>query len=123
MNQNEEQMRIVERSIEDAKEDVALADALQRLHENKDFKKIVLTDYFEKNAQRAVMMKSDPTQQSPEKQKDIDNVIVGIGQLGMYFHKIFVFGERAANGLRDDVQTQAELIEEQAMADASELVN
>jgi uncharacterized FAD-dependent dehydrogenase len=123
MNEQENQMQINERAIEDAREDVALADALQRLHENKDFKKIVLTDYFEKNAQRAVMMKSDPTQQSPEKQKDIDNVIVGIGQLGMYFHKIFVFGERSANGLRDDIQTQAEMIEEQAMVDASELVN
>ena len=90
MSEHEDQITTIEIGIEEARRDVALAEALDRLHKNKDFKKIILMDYFEKNAQRAVMMKSDAYQQTVEKQKDIDNVITGIGQLGQYFHKIFV---------------------------------
>ena len=112
MNEREQQMQQIELTISEAEEQVELAEALQRLHKNKDFKKIILDGYFEKTAQRAVMAKSDVNTQTVEAQKGWDNVIIGVGQLGQYFHKIFVFGENAANALDADKNTREELLAE-----------
>ena len=124
MSQIEQQMQQVEVTIEECEEQIAQAEALERLHKNADFKKVILTDYFEKNALRTVMMKSAPGHGTPEKQQDLDHVLIGIGQLGQYFRKIFAFGEGASRAMDEHKNTREELLaEDLAEADGPQLVN
>lgn len=123
MNEIERQMREVEVTLEQCEEQIAQAEALERLHKNADFKKVILEDYFEKNAIRTVMMKSAAGHSTPEKQQDLDNVLIGIGQLGQYFHKIFAFGEGAVRAMEEHKNTREELLAEDLEAAGSELVN
>jgi len=113
MSEIERQLHSVDLSIEEAKRRVELAAALQRLHENKDFQKIILENYFTEESTRSVMLLSDVNTQDEHNQKQIQNVILGIGQLGQYFHKIFVFGEGAARAIEEDERTREELLQEQ----------
>jgi hypothetical protein len=122
MSQINDQQRQVEVTIEECEEQIAQADALERLHKNADFKKLILDEYFEKNAIRTVMMKSAAGHAGEKEQKDLDNVLIGIGQLGQYFNKIFVFGEGAARALGDHKNTREELLAED-LADGPQLVN
>ena len=119
----EQQMHQVEVTIEQCEEQIELAEALQRLHKNKDFRRIILEDYFEKNAVRTVMMKSAGGQEGEKEQKNLDNVLIGIGQLGQYFHKIFSFGEGASRALESHRTTREELLTEELAETSSNLVN
>ena len=124
MSQIEQQMHQVEVTIEQCEEQIAQAEALQRLHKNADFKKLILEDYFEKNAIRTVMMKSAAGHEGEKEQKNLDNVLIGIGQLGQYFHKIFSFGEGAARAMEEHKNTREELLaEDLASVDGPQLVN
>ena len=123
MNQIEQQMQQVEVTIEECEEQIAQAEALERLHKNADFRKLILEDYFEKNAIRTVMMKSAGGHEGEKEQKNLDNVLMGISQLGAYFHKIFAFGEGAVRAMDDHKNTREELLAEDLAADGSELVN
>jgi len=124
MNDIERQMHEVEVTLEQCEEQIAQADALERLHKNADFKKIILEDYFEKNAIRTVMMKSAAGQEGEKEQKNLDNVLIGIGQLGQYFHKIFTFGEGASRAIEEHRATREELLaEDLEAADGPQLVN
>jgi hypothetical protein len=122
MSQIENQIREVEVTIEQCEEQIAQAEALERLHKNADFKKLILDEYFEKNAIRTVMMKSAGGQEGEKEQKNLDNVLIGIGQLGQYFHKIFTFGEGAARAIDENKNTREELLAED-LADGPQLVN
>ena len=123
MNSIEQQMHEVEVTIEQCEKQIAQAEALQRLHKNADFKKLILEEYFEKNAIRAVMMKSASGHEGEKEQKNLDNVLIGIGQLGQYFHKIFAFGEGASRAMEEHKTTMEELLAEDLAADDSQLVN
>ena len=123
MSQMEQDLQQVEISLQEAKSQVELAAALQRLHDNADFKKVILSGYFEKEAQRSVMLKYDINYVGEENQTMIDNVIAGIGMLGQYFHKIFVLGEQAHQALVADEQTREEILQEQLTAESENLVN
>jgi hypothetical protein len=113
MNDQEQQLQQVELTIEQAKQYISNADALNRLHENPDFQQIVLYEYFEAESKRAVLLKSDPEMQGDDGQKQVDNVILGIGGLYAFFNKIYQYGNQAHRSLPADQQTQEEILQEQ----------
>lgn len=122
MNEVEQNLEQIAISVEEAKKTVALGEALQRLHDNADFKEVILSGYFQEEAQRSVMLKADINFQGTDNQKQIDDIITGIGMLGQYFHKIFTLGEQAYQSLVADEHTREELLQEQ-LTDNSDLVN
>lgn len=87
-------------------------DALNRLAKNKDFKLIIDDGYFRDEAIRAVMLKADPTQESPECQEHLDKVITSIGYLRQYFRAITAEGVAAYNAIEDAEQSLLEQEEE-----------
>jgi hypothetical protein len=113
LNKVEGQLQELEISLEDAQDRVNMAEALQRLHENKDFRKVILDGYFAKESQRVVMARADVNFHSEENLKQNLDAITGIGQLGAYFHKTFVFGESAYRAIEADKETKAEILAEQ----------
>ena len=108
--QNIEQVEV---GMDQAKKGLKLAEALDRLHRNKDFKEVILKGFLEDESTRAVLLKSDPNCQTEQEQKEIDRVIISIGGLFCYFRTVFALGERYAQSLQDDEETREELLKEQ----------
>ena len=109
----EDQIQKIEMSLEQAKASIEIAEALERLHSNEDFKLVILEGLFKTEASRSIFLKSDPEMQTEEKQKDVNNVITTIGGLGLYFRKIFQVGDMSKRAIVDDQNTREELLEEQ----------
>jgi predicted adenine nucleotide alpha hydrolase (AANH) superfamily ATPase len=103
----------VEVSIQQAKETVDKMTSLLKLSKNKDFKKIVEEGYFEKEASRLVLLKADPSLQSDEDQKQIDNSIIAIGYFRQYLGTVIQLGRMAEKSLKEDESVLQELRNEE----------
>lgn len=75
-------------TIDQAREQIALSDALDRLHKNKDFQLIIRDLYLGKEPARLTYLLSDPSQQSDEQRKGIFDSLQGVSQLHGFFRKI-----------------------------------
>lgn len=95
------QIQEIELSIEEAKAQVALADALQRLHKNPDFKLVILDGYFRDEAARMVGLLADPNMQDERMQAAVNNSLRSISELRSHFGKVFHFGELASIAIGD----------------------
>jgi hypothetical protein len=112
MSSNE--IRQVEQSLTQAKQLLAMGESLQRLYSNRDFKKVILEGYFEKEAVRLVHLKSDAAMTSQVHQENIIKQLDGIGALVQYFQTINQLASIATNSIASDEQTLSELLEEEA---------
>ena len=111
MSQSEIQQ--LDRSIQQAQKIVDLGDSLERLRNNRDFKKIISEGYFEKEAVRLVHLLSDTNMQSLESQQSIQKQMIGVGMFHQYLQTISIQAQMAARGLAADEQTRAELLAEE----------
>lgn len=105
-------LRQVEKDIQQQKRVIDLGDALERLKSNRDFKKVITEGYFEQEAIRLVHLKSNPSTQSDESQKSIDQQIISIGSLGQYFTTVDQLANMARKNLDMYEQTREDLIQE-----------
>ena len=106
---NADQIQEVELSIEQARGAVSTMTALDTLRKNKDFKNLIETQYFEKEASRLVLLRADPNMQDSESQVEINNQITAIGYLRQYFTTIYQLGRMAEKAVHDDEATLEEL--------------
>jgi len=110
MNNND--IKQIEISIEEANIAVKLAKALVRLEKNKDFKQVITEAYFKEDAQRLVLLKAAPAAQEERIQKAIESDMNAIGSLFQHFHKIKQLGSMAEKELISAEEERLELIEE-----------
>lgn len=103
----------LELSIKRAQDMVDMGKALERLQKNKDFKKIVLEGYFEKEAIRLVHLKSDAQMQTPEKQAAVIRGIDAIGEFHDYLKTVYQLANMAQHAIEADEQTRDELLAEE----------
>ena len=92
---------------------VERGEALERLKSNRDFKKLILKDYFEQEAIRLVHLKADINQQDEKSQKFIVNQMDAIGNLHSYLQTVEFMAKRARVGLADNEETRAEILEDE----------
>tara|TARA_R110002096_G_scaffold272377_1_gene466011 strand:- start:210 stop:560 length:351 start_codon:yes stop_codon:yes gene_type:complete len=90
-----------ELTIAEARKHTDLADALERLGKNKDFKSLILTGYLEEEAVRLVALKAVPQMLGDDMQKKILTSIDGIGALTQYFSMINNVGAQAQIAIED----------------------
>lgn len=109
MTPQDEQIQEFELSIEQAKAQVGLAEALQRLHQNPDFKSVILEGYFRDEAARMVGLLGEPTLQEPAMQQALHNSLRSISELRQHFAKVFHFGELAARAIDDNERAIVEI--------------
>lgn len=109
---SDQSIETIELSIDHSKQLISRKASLEKLIKNREFKTIILEGYFEKEAQRLVMLKSDPNMQSDESQKEIIKHIDSIGLLRQYFNGIRVLGNQAEKALVADEATKEEMLEE-----------
>ena len=103
----------IEKSIAEAKELVDFAKSVERLRNNKDFKKVVLDGYFTKEAVRLVHLKSDPSTQDPVSQAGIISAIDAIGNFSSFLTVATQDGNIAAKQIKDSEDMRDELLEEE----------
>lgn len=106
------QIEEIEINITRAKEIISKGDSLERLLNNRDFKKVVIEGYFEKEAIRLVHLKSDYNSQTPDAQADIDNDIMAVGRLSKYFNEVFRQAELSRKAVAEDEETREDLLSE-----------
>lgn len=108
----EQEIEQVEISLQQAKEQIERAEALDRLHQNKDFRKMILEGYFKEEASRLVLLKGD-INLSKEAEEHCDKMINGIGVLRAYFQTVYHFGNMAEKAIADHEAAREELLQEQ----------
>jgi hypothetical protein len=113
MREQEEQLEQIEIDIETAKSHIERAEALQRLHSNPDFKRVILDGYFKDEASRVVLLKGDLNVQGKLEQKQIGRIITSIGGLRQYFGTIFQMGSMAHRAVEEHKAAREEILQEQ----------
>lgn len=106
---SEAQIKEIEINIEQAKEFIDDAKALDRLYANADFKKIVLEGYLEKEAIRLVHLKGSPATATPDKQADIVKEIDGVGTFLGYLRTVIQKGDWAQGAIEADLEAIDEI--------------
>ena len=113
MSQFEQDMNEIRLSIEEAKYQVSLYEALGRLKENKDFALLIEKDFFNMEAERVVGAKAEAGMMMNEVGMNmLDNIIISIGGLRQYFIKIQMRGQQAALSIAEDQETEESLQKE-----------
>ena len=102
----------IESNIRQSKKVVEFGDAIERLRTNKDFKKVIIEGYFEKEAIRLVHLKADPNMQGDESQKAIISQMDAVGTLSQYLYTQGALANMARNSIEADEQTRDELVAE-----------
>ena len=110
MSSTDSQLHDVDKSIQEAKKVVELGDALTRLKSNRDFKKVVMEGYFEKEAIRLVHLKADLNMQSSESQKSINTQIDSIGMFAGFLNTVDFRANLARKSITFDEEIREELI-------------
>jgi len=109
----DQNIETIEISIKQGKETVDKMNSLLKLTKNKDFKKVIDDGYFVEEASRLVLLKADPSLQSTEDQRQIDNSILAIGYFRQYLATIFQLGRMAEKSLKEDEEVREELMSEE----------
>lgn len=109
MSQTEQDIEHVQISIEQSKKMIDLGESLSRLGKNPDFKRLISEGYMKDFAVDLVHLKSSPAMQSPEKQKNLDDAIIAIGQLNIYLNNIMTQASMANESIVEYEQTLSEL--------------
>lgn len=109
MSSIESQIQQLDRNISESRKLIEMGDALQRLKSNRDFKKVVMEGFFEKEAIRLVHLKADSNMQSAEAQKSIIAQMDAIGALNQYFTTIGQIASLARKSLAYDEEAREEL--------------
>ncbi len=91
----------IERDRAEYQKDVDLLEALARLNQNRDFKLVISEGYFELEAGRIAIAKSEPAMQRPEIQARMERDIDAIGSLYQYLRTIGEMGAQAKAAIED----------------------
>lgn len=99
----------VELSIEQAKAMIKKGEIALRLSKNKDFRELIMDDYFVDEAARLTHLFSDPSMQDDAKQAMIQNDLRGIGGLKRYLQVTIRMKQMAEDSLPNHEETLDEL--------------
>jgi len=102
----------IELSIKEAQKIVDLGAAVQRLASNRDFKKVVMEMYFEKEAVRLVHLKANPAMQDKERQEAIVKEMDAIGSFYQFLRTLEIQAEMARRAIDDGESLREEILAE-----------
>lgn len=98
--------------IKEGKKTIEMGAALERLLNNRDFKKVFVEGYFREEAIRLVSIKADVACQSEASQASILKQIDAIGCVQDYLRLIQIQTSQAEKEVADSEQTREEILAE-----------
>lgn len=111
--ENIEDLQQIELSIEQAKDMIAKMEAVERLKQNYDFKKLFLDGYLKEYAVSLVHRKTMPGLQDEKNQKYIEHQLISISALVQYLNYVAQEGMTAKQALEAHYAERDQLLEEQ----------
>lgn len=109
---SQDNIEAIEKEIADGKNTVELGDAIERLRINRDFKRVVIEGYFEKEAIRLVHLLADPAMQTPVARANIVASMEAIGNFSQYLSNSIRFSDMARKLINDCEVTREEMLAE-----------
>jgi len=111
---SEQEIEMLEMSIEAAKKSIELGDALQRLSVNQDFMTLIHEQLFKEEAARLVLLLADPSLQSEKHQASLHTRMQSIAYFRDFLRVVNLTGTQAKETLDADRDTHAEILAEDA---------
>ena len=108
------ELQQLESNIKLAQKIVDMGDALDRLRNNRDFKKVIGEGYFEQEAIRLVHLMSDGNMQSPEIQQSIHKQMIAVGMFREFLETLATRANMARRAVEADEATRDEILAEDA---------
>lgn len=105
----------IELSIEEARKHVEIGRMAEKLASNREFKKIVLEGYFEKEAARLAQIYSDPML-PPDAREGVQRDLCGVGAFKRYLQHLVRIGTIAEQEIREQTDVLEELRAEEGEA-------
>jgi len=102
----------IELNIAQAKTLIEYGDALAQLEQNANYKKIIATDFFEKNIIRLVKLKAAPQVQDEKNQAYITAQINAVGHFDQYLTGIRIQSNSAKVALQRDAEERELILSE-----------
>jgi len=102
-------MREIEVTIDEVKHVIHIGELVQQLEDTPVFKELITDGYFKTEAARLVMLKADPTMQTPEKQAGLEKDMLGISVLGEFLRNRKMLARMAQDSLEAHERTREEL--------------
>lgn len=112
MHNQEFDLEQVEVSLTEANEAIEMRNALLRLSENEDFKKIIHQKYFKDEASRLVLLRASPAFSTKEDQEALLKSIDAIGEFRMFLNTIDQVGKQMIKSKEDLENTREEMLQE-----------
>ena len=106
------ELQQLESNIKLAQKIVDMGDALDRLRNNRDFKKVIGEGYFEQEAIRLVHLMSDGNMQSPEIQQSIHKQMIAVGMFREFLETLTTRANMARRAVEADEATRDEILAE-----------
>ncbi|WAI96128.1 hypothetical protein [Vibrio phage vB_VhaP_PG11] len=104
------QLHEIEVSIEEVKEAIALAEALEKLERSSAFKKVIKKAFIEDQPGRMTALFASPDERQRQAASD---VMTAIGKLEVFFNTIHMQGAHARGALEDLEAAKLEVIAEE----------
>ena len=104
------QLEALDRDIAANKRLIEMAQSLDRLESNPDFKKIIADNYLRDEAVRLVHLKGETTMQNDKSQRTITLDIDAIGSFAQFLSTIRKAGRNAQGSLASDEATRIEIL-------------
>ncbi len=106
----------VEIQIDVAKKIRALRDSCVKFQNSRYFKDVITVGYFEEEAARLVMAKSN-SNLDEQQQRFVDNMIIGVGSLAQYLDLVMRRGAEMDIALGEHEETREEILAEEMNSD------
>ena len=109
---DESEFEQLQKNIEASQKIVDLGKSLDRLLNNKDFKRVITEEFLQNEAIRLVSLKADYEMQTPEKQASILKQIDAIGHFNEFLNGLQRRVSMARISLAADEETRDEVLKE-----------
>ena len=106
------ELQQLDANIKHAQKTVDLGDALERLRNNRDFKKVIAEGYFEQEAIRLVHLMSDSNMQSPDSQDSIHKQMIAVGGFRDYLDTLAIRADMSRRSVEADESMRDEILAE-----------
>ena len=110
----------IDKRIDDLKNQIEMHHALERLHENEDFKKVVLDGYFEKESERIFQMLITPSSLKREQIENLMEMMSSIRYFKGYFKTLIINAAMAPDELEAEQLYRQEVTAKESIDDKTE---
>ena len=114
-----QELAAVDERIADLENQIELHKALERLHENEDFQKVVLDGYFEKESERIFGMLVTPSNLKRDQIENLMDMMSAIRNFKGYFKTTIINASMAPEAIEEEREYRKEITRNESIIDTT----